>query len=153
MNLSIFFTYLLATAAAAGTGAMFKPGEWYDGLKKPDWTPPRWVFPTAWTTLYLLSAIAATRLSAIEGNAQALALWSAQIAFNTLWSPVFFGLKKIRAALVPMAGLWVSVVLLTISAFGLDVWAGLMFLPYVAWVSAAAALNISVVRLNPQVSG
>ncbi len=153
MNLSIFLTYLVATGAAAGTGAMFKPGEWYDGLKKPDWTPPRWVFPVAWTTLYLFSAIAATRLAAVEGNEQALAFWAAQIAFNTLWSPVFFGLHKIKAALVPMAGLWLSVVLLTISAFPLDIWAGLLLVPYVIWVSAAAALNLSVVRLNPQVSG
>lgn len=152
MDLSIFLTYLAATGAAAATGALFSPGEWYDSLKKPDWTPPRWVFPTAWTTLYLLSAVAATRLSAVEGNAQAMAFWAMQIAFNTLWSPVFFGLKRIKAALVPMAGLWLSVVLLTISAFGLDTWSGLMLLPYVAWVSAAGALNLSVARLNPGAS-
>ncbi|MCB6176822.1 tryptophan-rich sensory protein [Rhodobacter sp. Har01] len=153
MDLSIFLTYLAACGAAAATGAMFSPGEWYDGLKKPDWTPPRWVFPTAWTTLYLLSAVAAARLSAVEGNAQVMAFWAAQIAFNTLWSPVFFGLRKIKAALVPMAGLWLSVVLLTLWAFPLDIWSGLMLVPYVIWVSAAGALNLSVVRLNPGESG
>ena len=73
-----------------------------------------------------------------------------QIAFNTLWTPVFFGLKRMNAALVPMAGLWLSVTATCIVFFTLDFWAGLMFVPYVVWVSIAGALNLSLVRLNPE---
>ncbi len=149
MDFSLFFVYLAACGAAAATGALFLTGPWYVALKKPSWTPPNWVFPVAWTSLYLLMAAAAARASTFDGAAVGLALWSVQIAFNTLWTPVFFGLKRMRAALVPMAGLWLSVTATCIAFFALDVWAGLMFVPYVVWVTIASALNIEIVRLNP----
>ncbi len=150
MDFALFGTYLLACGAAATTGAMFSPGAWYDALKKPSWTPPNWLFPVAWTTLYLLMSAAAARVSALEGSGMGLALWSVQIAFNTLWTPVFFGLKRMRAALGVMVFLWASVAATTVAFFQLDLWAGLMFLPYLAWVTVAGALNLSVVRLNPE---
>jgi tryptophan-rich sensory protein len=73
-----------------------------------------------------------------------------QIAFNTLWTPVFFGLRRMRAALVIIGCLWLSVAATMLAFFALDLWAGLMFLPYLAWVSTAALLNLSVLRLNPE---
>jgi tryptophan-rich sensory protein len=149
MDFSLFLTYLVACGAAATTGAMFSPGPWYDALKKPSWTPPNWLFPVAWTTLYLLMSAAAARASAVEGAGMGLALWSVQIAFNTLWTPGFFGLRRMRAALGVMVFLWGSVAATTVAFFQLDVWAGLMFVPYLAWVTVAGALNLSVVRLNP----
>ena len=151
MDYTLFATYLIACGAAATTGAMFSPGPWYDALKKPTWTPPNWLFPVAWTTLYLLMSAAAARASGVEGSGMALALWSVQIAFNTLWTPVFFGLRRMRAALVVMVFLWLSVAATTVALFQLDFWAGLMFVPYLAWVTVAGALNLSVVRLNPTV--
>jgi translocator protein len=151
MSWSLFATYLAACGAAAMTGALFSPGDWYRALRKPAWTPPDWVFPVAWTTLYLLMSLAAARLSAVPGSGFALALWSVQIAFNTLWTPVFFGLRRIGGALPVMAGLWTSVAALTWVAFGLDPWAGAMLLPYLAWVTVAGALNLSVWRMNPGV--
>jgi translocator protein len=149
MDFGLFFIYLAACGAAAATGALFPTGPWYTALKKPDWTPPNWLFPVAWTSLYLLMSAAAARAAGIEGAALGLALWSVQIAFNTLWTPVFFGLRRMKAALVVMLGLWVSVAATTVVFFQLDLWAGLMFLPYLIWVSVAAALNIALVRLNP----
>jgi translocator protein len=149
MDLGLFFVYLTACGAAAATGAMFPTGPWYERLQKPSWTPPNIVFPIAWTTLYLLMAAAAARASMFDGAALGLALWSVQIAFNTLWTPVFFGLRRMRAALVPMAGLWLSVTATCVVFFQIDFWAGLMFVPYVLWVSIASALNIAMVRLNP----
>ena len=145
-----FFIFLLACAAAASTGVIFKPGAWYESLVKPSFTPPNWLFPVAWTIIYLLLAWAGYRLTLIPGSEMVLALWAAQIALNTLWTPVFFGLKRMRAALVPMAGLWLSVTATCIAFFALDVWAGLMFVPYLAWVTVAGALNLSVLRLNPE---
>jgi tryptophan-rich sensory protein len=149
MDLALFMTYLIACGAAAMTGALFPTGPWYQALKKPSWTPPNWLFPVAWTTLYLLMSAAAARASVVEGASLGMALWSVQIAFNTLWTPVFFGLRRMRTALWPMAGLWLSVTATCVVFFTLDIWAGLMFVPYVAWVSVAGALNLALVRLNP----
>lgn len=148
MDWGLFLTYLAACGAAAATGAMFQPGAWYDGLQKPGWTPPRWAFPVVWTTLYLFMSFAAMRVAQTEGSGQALAFWSLQIAFNTLWTPVFFGLRRMRAAMVVMVGLWLSVAATTWAFFGQDLIAGLLFLPYLIWVSIAGALNFTVMRLN-----
>ncbi|MFN4099272.1 MAG: tryptophan-rich sensory protein TspO [Pararhodobacter sp.] len=146
----LFLTFLIACGAAAATGAMFKPGVWYDRLNKPSWTPPPILFPIVWTTLYLFIAFAAMRVALIPGTGQALALWGAQIAFNTLWTPVFFGLHRMRASLVVMAGLWLTVALTTLAFFQVDTFAGLLFAPYLLWVTIAGALNFSVMRLNPE---
>lgn len=149
MDWGLFLTFLAACGAAAATGAMFQPGTWYDSLNKPTWTPPRWAFPVAWTTLYILMSLAAMRVAQLPDNGQAMAFWAMQIAFNTLWTPVFFGLRRMRAAMVVMAGLWLSVAATTWAFLGVDLWAGLFFLPYLAWVTVAGALNYSVMRLNP----
>lgn len=148
----LFLTFLVACGAAAATGAMFKPGAWYEGLTKPWWTPPGFVFPLVWTTLYLLMAYTAMRVAQQPGSGQALALWAAQIAFNTLWTPVFFGLHRMRAALVVMTGLWTSVALTTLAFWQVDPLAGALFAPYLLWVTIAAALNASVLRLNPAIA-
>ena len=148
MDYGLFFTFLAACGAAAATGAMFQPGEWYDSLQKPSWTPRPWVFPVAWTTLYLLMAFAAARAALLPDNGQAMAFWALQIALNTLWTPVFFGLHRMRAALVVIALLWLAVVATAYSFVQIDLIAGLALLPYVLWVSIASALNFTVWRLN-----
>jgi tryptophan-rich sensory protein len=152
MDWGLFLTFLAACGGAAATGAMFQPGAWYDALQKPSWTPPNWLFPVAWTTLYLLMSLSAMRVAQLPDAGQALAFWAMQIAFNTLWTPVFFGLRRMRAAVVVMVFLWVSVAATTVTFWQVDWLAGLMFLPYLVWVSVAGALNFSVWRLNPDQS-
>lgn len=149
-DIGLFATFLLACGAAAATGAMFEPDAWYRSLDKPRWTPPGWVFPLVWTTLYLAMAFAAMRVAQVPGSGQALAFWAAQIAFNTLWTPVFFGLHRMRSALVVMAGLWLTVAATLVAFWRLDPVAGLLFVPYLAWVTTAGALNLAVLRRNPE---
>lgn len=149
-DIVLFATFLTACAAAATTGAMFEPADWYKNLNKPRWTPPGFVFPLAWTTLYLLMSYAAMRVALIPGSGQALALWAAQIAFNTLWTPIFFGLHRMRAAMIVMVGLWLSVAATALAFYQVDPLSGLLLAPYVLWVSIAGALNFSVMRRNPE---
>jgi benzodiazapine receptor len=148
MQLTLFFTYLAACGAAAATGALFQPGDWYRDLQKPRWTPPDWLFPVAWTVLYLSISIAAARVAALPGTGQALAFWSVQIALNTLWTPVFFGLRRMGAGLVVLGLLWLAVAATMVAFFQHDLIAGLLFVPYLIWVSVAGALNRSVWMLN-----
>ena len=147
-----FCVFFAACCAAGATGAMFPPGPWYESLKKPAWVPPNWMFPVIWTTLYFLMSYAAARVAMVPDTGFALAFWALQIALNTLWTPVFFGLQKMQTALYVMLGLWTSV-LLTLLAFAVvDTIAGLLFVPYLIWVSVAGALNYAVWRMNPNES-
>jgi len=150
MDWMLFLTFLAACGAAGATGAMFEPGDWYRDLNKPWWTPPGFVFPLVWVTLYVAMSYAAMRVALIDGSQQALAFWALQIAFNTLWSPVFFGLKRMRAAMVILGGLWTAVALTLVSFALIDPLAGMLIAPYLVWVTIAGALNFSVWRRNPQ---
>ncbi|EPM42922.1 tryptophan-rich sensory protein TspO [Pseudomonas syringae] len=143
-----FFIFLLACSAAAATGIIFKPGAWYESLQKPAFTPPNWAFPVAWTTIYLLLAWAGYRLTLLPGSQTVLALWAAQIALNTLWTPVFFGANRIAAAMVILALLWFVVATMIVMALQLDIITGLILFPYLVWLSVAAALNFSILRHN-----
>jgi benzodiazapine receptor len=149
MDILLFLLFLAATFAAGSTGALFPTGAWYKGLKKPSWVPPNWVFPIAWTSIYLLISFAGARVAVLDDNAFAMAFWAIQIAFNALWTPVFFGLRRLKGALPIMAGLWLSVLGCLITSFQLDFWAGMAFVPYMVWVTVAAALSFSMARLNP----
>ncbi|CRL47170.1 MULTISPECIES: TspO/MBR family protein [Pseudomonas] len=143
-----FLVFLLACGAAASTGFFFKPGQWYESLVKPGFTPPNWVFPVAWSTIYLLLAWAGYRLTLIPGSQEVLALWAAQIALNTLWTPVFFGAHRVFASMVILMLLWLVVAVMVVMALQLDVITGLILLPYLGWLCVAAALNFSILRNN-----
>lgn len=150
--MTLFIIFFLACSAAAATGALFPPGPWYETLDKPSWTPPNWVFPVAWTSIYLLISFAGARVAGEAGSGYAMAFWAMQAGFSTLWTPVFFGLRRFKGALLVMAPLWVAVAGATVTHFQLDTWAGLAFVPYLIWVTVAAALNFQMWRLNPNVT-
>jgi len=147
----VYFAIFLAACFAVGsTGGLFPPGPWYERLKKPRWTPPNWLFPVAWTTLYLCIAAAGARAAISPDNGLAMALWALQIALNGLWTPVFFGLQKMRLGLIVLMGLWGAVAACMVALWMVDWIAGVLFVPYLVWVSVAGALNFSVLRLNPE---
>lgn len=149
MDWGLFAIFLASCVAAGITGAAFKPGDWYAALQKPVWTPPDWAFPVVWTTLYLLMSYSAMRVALLPGAGMALALWGLQLALNTLWTPIFFGLRRMREGFLVILALWVAVAG-TVWSFGqVDGLAGVLMLPYLLWVSIAAALNFSVWRMNP----
>jgi len=149
MDIWLFLLFLTACVAAGSTGALFSPGAWYDSLTKPGWTPPDWLFPVAWTFLYIAIALAASRVAPLEGNAYAMGFWAAQIALNTLWTPVFFGKRKIGGGMIVLAALWLAVLGTLVTFWRLDAVAGLLIAPYLVWVSYAGALNFAIWRTNP----
>lgn len=153
MDFWVFFIFLLTCGPSAATGAMFSPGAWYEGLKKPSWTPPNWLFPVAWTTLYICIALAGERVARQAGVDAAvgiaLALYAVQLGLNILWTPVFFGLKRLRGGMLVLVLLWLSVAATLVAFWRVDWVAGLLFVPYLTWVSIAGALNYSVMSLNP----
>lgn len=150
MDILLFCIFLAGCFAAGATGAMFPPGPWYEALQKPSWTPPNWLFPVAWTTLYLCISAAAARVG-VTATGYAMAFYALQLALNTLWTPVFFGLRRMGAGMLVLGALWIAVLATLIAFWQIDRLAGLLFVPYLLWVTVAGALNWSVWRLNPNV--
>lgn len=148
MDWLLFAIFLGSCMAAGTTGAMFEPGPWYRSIAKPRWTPPDWLFPVAWFVLYICMSLAAMRVAMTPAAGLALALWGLQIALNTLWTPIFFGLHRMGAALVVIVALWLSVAATMVAFWQVDMIAGLLFVPYLAWVTVAGALNLAVWWLN-----
>ena len=146
----IFCIFLAACFGAGASGGMFPPGPWYRALNKPTWTPPNWVFPVTWTLLYGCMAFAGARAAVAPGNGIAMAAWALQISLNALWTPVFFGLRQIRLGMAIIGALWLTVFGAMLALWQVDWLAGLLFVPYLIWVTIAAALNASVWRLNPE---
>jgi translocator protein len=140
--------FILVTAAAAALGAQFMPGEWYVGLSKPAWTPPGWVFAPVWTTLYIMIAVAGWLIWRTGWRSAAMAIWAISLVFNAAWSWLFFGRHAISVALVDIALMWLSIAAFIIVAWPRDRTASLLFIPYLAWVSLATALNLSIYLVN-----
>lgn len=143
--------WLALVFAASLTGVFVATDGWYAELNKPSWNPPNWIFGPVWTALYIMMAVAAWRVWLRGGwNAQRtpLRLFLIQWALNALWTPLFFGFHLLGWAFVEILVLLVFI-LLTIRAFRpVDRIAGLLLVPYAAWVGFASVLNFTIWRLN-----
>ncbi|WP_308389267.1 TspO/MBR family protein [Acidithiobacillus sp. AMEEHan] len=152
--MEIFFTYLvslLLSFATAATGARFRPDEWYQSLRKPSVTPTPWVFPVVWTVLYVAMALAAAQIwlaPASPLRSLALLLYALQLLANGAWSWIFFGLHRVRTALLDLSALFLLVLLDTLLFFSLQTIAGILLLPYLLWLAIAWYLNAGVWWLN-----
>jgi translocator protein len=143
--------FLLLTFAAAAVASRFLPDAWYVALNKPAFNPPDWVFPPAWTVLYVLMSIAAWRVWTRDGASAPIVLWVVQLFFNAAWMWLFFGLHRPVLALIDILMLLALIVVLTFAFWRRDRWAGALLVPYVAWVAFAAVLNHALWQLNPAV--
>jgi tryptophan-rich sensory protein len=143
----LFLGILSGRASGSGDG-----NPWFDSLAKPSFMPPSWAFPVAWTLLYILMGLALAMVVSARGAERrgiAIGVFLAQLALNLCWSPVFFAFHRPGVAL---ALILVMIALAAAAAWlfaRIRVAAGLMLLPYLAWLCFAAALNFEIVRLNP----
>lgn len=152
---------LVAVAAAvlvAALGAVATDiGPWYYALAKPPWKPPDWLFGPAWTLIFTLTAAAAvlawTRARSARERRKLIALFAVNGVLNVSWSVFFFGLRRPDLALFEVGFLWVSILLLVVALWRIVRLAGLLLLPYLAWVGFAATVNFAIVRMNPPFGG
>jgi tryptophan-rich sensory protein len=146
------FLVVTFAAAAIGSAATFQSVKsWYPTLAKPAWTPPSAVFGPVWTLLYIAMAVAAWRVWRAQTGSAATAVlrsYGAQLFLNALWSVLFFGLRRPDLALIDIAALWIVLVIILARFWRADFVAGLLWAPYVAWVSFASALNAAIWMLN-----
>lgn len=125
---------------------------WYAALTKPAATPPDWVFPVAWTTIYVLMGLALAMILNARGSAlrgPAIALFTAQLAVNLTWSPLFFGAHLVAWALGAIL-LMLALTIATAFVFGrIRPPAAWLLVPYMVWMSFAAVLTWQVLERNP----
>jgi benzodiazapine receptor len=144
---------LVFAASVIGSLATFQNiPTWYAHLAKPGFTPPNWLFGPAWTLLYILMAVAFWRILTLHkgasGKGPAIFWFLIQLILNALWSVAFFGLHSPLYGLVVIGLMIIAIIITMIRFFRLDPWAGIMLVPYLAWVSFASALNAAIFFLN-----
>jgi benzodiazapine receptor len=126
---------------------------WYATLQKPPFTPPNWLFAPAWITLYTLMGIAAFlvwRKGLDKPQTRtALVIFLIQLILNALWSVAFFGLESPLYGLIVIIALWIAILFTLLKFFRISMAAGILLVPYILWVSFAAALNTAIFTLNP----
>ena len=140
--------FLGACFAAALAGLIFPVGAWYDGLRKPSWNPPKWIFGPVWTVLYILMAVAGWLVWRQAGFGAAIAVFGLQLVLNFLWTALFFGLKRPDLALGDLVLLWLAILACILLFAPVNGWAALLMLPYLAWTGFAGFLNLAILRLN-----
>lgn len=143
---------LWAVILGGAGGLLTTIGPWYRELKKPSWQPPDWLFGPAWTIILGLAAWAAVLAwdGAIDSSGQRtiIILYVVNFVCHILWSPLFFTARRPDWALIEVPFLWASVSALCIALRDYSVLASWLIVPYLAWVSFAAVLNLVIVRLN-----
>ncbi len=142
--------FFAACFLVACSGAVFRPGEWYESLAKPSWNPPNWLFAPAWTLLYILIAIAGWLVWREAGIVPALALYAVQLVLNAAWSGIFFGMKRPDLAFAELVLLWLSILGCILLFAPISATAAWLMAPYLAWVTFAGALNYAIWQRNPR---
>ena len=149
------YVFFIAVTEAVGVfaGIIIKDGVkiYSEAITKPPLSPPSWVFPVMWSVLYALMGYCAARVSLSKPSKdrrRALYYYAAQLAFNFLWSIIFFNAQAFLIAFIWLAILWV-LIFLTMRQFGkIDSLSGKLMIPYLIWVSFAGYLNLGVWLLN-----
>lgn len=143
---------LTAPQLAGGLGAIFTAPAiptWYQTLAKPSFNPPSWLFGPVWTTLYLLMGIAVYLVWKQGKKSQPVVrLFFIHLIFNSLWSILFFGLKRVDLALIEIVFLWFLIAYLIRGFTRFSKPAAWLLVPYLAWVSFASILNFALWQLN-----
>lgn len=147
---------VVACELAGVVGAFFTTSAiagWYSNLAKPDLAPPNWIFGPVWTTLYLLMGVALWLVwkdEAADPKARRLAIgvFFVQLALNSLWSIIFFGLHSVGGALAEIGVLWLAILVTILLSRKISRPAAWLLVPYLLWVTFAAYLNYSLWILN-----
>ena len=137
-------------------GWMTTIGPWYRDLRKPTWNPPNWVFGPAWAVILGLAAwsgvLAWTDASSSTQQIRILVLLAINIILHMLWSPLFFNLRRPDWALIEIPFLWLLIVALMIGFASISSESVWLLAPYLLWVTFAAYLNLTIVRMNDSFS-
>ena len=143
-------------AAAIGAIASVNAGAFYAELVRPNWAPPAWLFGPVWSALYTAMAVTAWlvwRAAPAARTRAALGLFVAQLAANALWSWLFFAWQLGGSAFAEVVLLWLLILATLVAFYRIRPLAAVLLVPYLAWVSFAAVLNLTLWLANPAILG
>ena len=151
-----FVGWLVLSYSASAIGALgsFQAQRFYGQLIQPSWAPPPWVFGPVWSLLFTMMAVAAWlvwRKGGFRSGRSALIVFVIQLLANTLWSWLFFAWQLGGLAFVDIVVLWFLIAINIVLFWRMVPMAGALLIPYLAWVSFAAALNLSLWLANPTI--
>jgi tryptophan-rich sensory protein len=153
----LMWALVLSYATAGIGGALTELGPWYYALRQPGWKPPDAAFGVIWTTIFTLCAISgwlAWLAAATPALRRRVALlFGANAGLNIVWSALYFKLQRPDWALIEVVFLWLSIAALIVGLWRLSRLASALLLPYLAWVTVAAFLNLATVQLNGPFAG
>jgi len=142
----------LSIGALGGWATATSVQTWYPTLNKPSFNPPNWLFAPVWTSLYLSIGIAAylvwIKRDTITHFPRTVAIYLIQLILNLAWSFIFFYLHEIGFALFEILILLVVIIVNALMFYKINKWAGLIFIPYILWVSFASFLTYNIFLLN-----
>lgn len=125
---------------------------WFATLNKPWFNLPNWLFGPVWTLLYAFMGVSIYLIWQMDRTDEkvkyALKLFFIQLFLNGIWTPLFFGIKRLDIALLEIILLWVCIVLTIKAFYPLSKKAAWLLVPYFLWVSFATVLNASILYLN-----
>jgi len=149
----IAWLLLVFAISAIGAFASISASDFYQEITRPSWAPPGWLFGPVWSTLYAMMGVSAWlvwRDRGFSGASDALVVFFSQLAINALWSWLFFVWRLGGIAFAEILLLWLLIATTIFLFWRINKIAAALLIPYLAWVSFAAALNFSVWQLNPQ---
>jgi tryptophan-rich sensory protein len=155
LGLAGWLAVCFATAAVGGWASINAAG-FYGELVQPAWAPPASLFGPVWSVLFTMMAVAAWlvwRRHGFGGAALALQFFAVQLVANALWTWLFFAWRLGAVALAEIAVLWLLIAATLVAFWPLHRLAAWLLVPYLVWVSFAAALNLALWRLNPSLLG
>ncbi|HMB26213.1 MAG TPA: TspO/MBR family protein [Patescibacteria group bacterium] len=147
-----FLASIIICQMAGLIGSIFTTPQintWYKTLTKPSIAPPNWIFGPVWTLLFVLMGISLFIIWNQKSKPRlGILFFIAQLALNIFWSVLFFGLQNPYWALVEIVFLFIFIVLTIWRFWKKQIWAGLLLIPYAAWVAFATVLNFLIWRIN-----
>lgn len=154
LDLKKFLISLLIPLAVGGISGFITRNAMniYEQIKSPPLAPPSWVFPVVWSILYVLMGVSLYLIwnsgAAYQDKRRAIILFALQLAFNFIWSPIFFISKNFFASFAVLVIIWIFTLLMIISFYRISKPAGLLQIPYLIWLTFAGYLNFAIYLLN-----
>ena len=154
INIKSLVICIIIPLVAGGLAALLTMGIMQDfaALNQPPLSPPGWIFLVVWTFLYVLMGVASYLVletpSSSDSTKNAFKAYFLQLFFNFFWSIIFFTLGAYEIAFAWLILLLTLIVVTTVRFWRVNMWAGILMLPYIVWVSFAGYLNFAIAGIN-----